>query len=102
MAHRDRHGRMVEGADMFGPTVAVAGAGISSAGRPRLPIRLMVALLCLKLAYNESEKPLVERWAQGLLGVERGIGKLVKPSSGADDLAGAPHAADRGGGVDLA
>ena len=64
LAHRDRKGRVVEGADMFGPTVAVAGAGVSNAGRPRLPIRLMVALLYLKHAYNESDESLVERWAQ--------------------------------------
>jgi transposase, IS5 family len=63
-AHRDRKGRLGEGADMFGPTLAVAGAGISNAGRPRLPIRLMVALLYLKHAYNESDESLVERWAQ--------------------------------------
>jgi len=63
-AHRDRKGRPVEGADLFGPTLAVAGAGISLAGRPRLPIRLMVALLYLKHAYNESDESLVERWAQ--------------------------------------
>lgn len=64
LAHRDRKGRVVEGADMFGPTVAVAGAGVSNAGRPRLPIRLMAALLYLKHAYNESDESLVERWAQ--------------------------------------
>jgi IS5 family transposase len=63
-AHRDRKGRLSEGADMFGPTLAVAGAGISNAGRPRLPIRLMVALLYLKHAYNESDESLAERWAQ--------------------------------------
>ena len=63
-AHRDRKGRLSEGADMFGPTLAVDGAGISNAGRPRLPIRLMVALLYLKHAYNESDESLVERWAQ--------------------------------------
>jgi IS5 family transposase len=63
-AHRDRKGRVVEGADMFGLTVAVAGTGVSNAGRPRLPIRLMVALLYLKHAYNESDESLVERWAQ--------------------------------------
>lgn len=63
-AHRDRTGRVVEGADMFGPTMTVAGAGVSNAGRPRLPIRLMVALLYLKHAYNESDESLVERWAQ--------------------------------------
>ena len=64
LAHRDRKGRSVEGADLFGPTLAVAGAGVSNAGRPRLPIRLMVALLYLKHAYNESDESLVERWAQ--------------------------------------
>ena len=63
-AHLDRAGRLSEGADMFGPTLAMAGAGISNAGRPRLPIRLMVALLYLKHAYNESDESLVERWAQ--------------------------------------
>ena len=63
-AHRVRTGRVVQGADMFGPTMKVAGAGVSNAGRPRLPIRLMVALLYLKHAYNESDESLVERWAQ--------------------------------------
>jgi len=63
-AHRDRKGRLAEGADLFGPSLVVAGAGISNAGRPRLPIRLMVALLYLKHAYNESDESLVERWAQ--------------------------------------
>jgi transposase, IS5 family len=63
-AHIDRQGRVVEGADMFGPSLAVAGAGISHAGRPRLPIRVMVALLYLKHACNESDESLVKRWAQ--------------------------------------
>ncbi len=49
-AHRDRTGRVVQGADLFGPTLAIAGAGVSNAGRLRLPIRLMVALLYLKHA----------------------------------------------------
>ncbi len=34
----------------------VLGAGLSNAGRPRLPVRLMVSLLYLKHAYNESDK----------------------------------------------
>ena len=63
-AHLDRKGRVVEGADMFGPTLPVAGAGVSNAGWPRLPIRLMAAPLYLKHAYNESDESLVERWAQ--------------------------------------
>jgi transposase, IS5 family len=63
-AHRDRAGRTVEGSDLFGPTLAVAGTGISPAGRPRLPMRLMVALLYLKHAYNLSDDAVIERWAQ--------------------------------------
>jgi IS5 family transposase len=34
-AHRDRKGRLVEGADLFGTTVQTAGSGVSQAGRPR-------------------------------------------------------------------
>jgi IS5 family transposase len=62
--HRDRAGLVVEGSDLYGPTMTVAGAGISPAGRPRLPIRLMVALLYLKHAYNLSYDGVIERWAQ--------------------------------------
>ncbi len=57
-ARRDRKGRLSEGAEMFGPTLAVAGAGVSIAGRPRLPMRLMVALLYLKHAHKESDASL--------------------------------------------
>ena len=63
-AHKDRAGRVVEDSDLFGPTSAVAGAGVSARGRPRLPIRLMVALLYLKHAYNESDESVVQRWSQ--------------------------------------
>ena len=60
LAHKGRAGRNIEGADLFGPTLAVAGAGVSNAGRPRLPIRLMVSLLYLKHAYNESDESVRE------------------------------------------
>ncbi|QOT75777.1 IS5 family transposase [Cupriavidus basilensis] len=63
-ARQARDGQLEVGEDLFGPTLAVAGAGISAAGRPRLPIRLMVALLYLKHAYNESDESVCERWAQ--------------------------------------
>ena len=66
LAHKDRAGRAVEGADLFGPTVSVAGAGVSPAGRPRLPVRLMVSLLYLKHAFNESDESLVERWSENV------------------------------------
>ena len=51
-------------AGLFGPAVQIADVGVSNAGRPRLPIRLMVALLYLKHADNESDESLVERWSQ--------------------------------------
>lgn len=57
-AHRDRKGRLVEGADLFGPSLALAGAGISNAGRRRMPIRLMVALLYLEHGLNERDESL--------------------------------------------
>ena len=63
-AHRDRAGRTVEGMDLYGPTVTLAGAGISPAGWARLPMRMMVALLYLKHAYNLSDDAFIERWVQ--------------------------------------
>jgi len=63
-AHKNRPGKEVVGDDLFGPTVAVAGGGVSNAGRPKLSIRLMASLLYLKHAHNLSDEALVERWAQ--------------------------------------
>jgi hypothetical protein len=40
-ARKERSGKPVEGSDLFGPTVAIAGDGISNSGRPKLSIRLM-------------------------------------------------------------
>ena len=37
---RAREGRITDGVDLFRATTALAGAGASAAGRPRLPIRL--------------------------------------------------------------
>jgi hypothetical protein len=48
----------------FGSQTVVLGAGLSNAGRPRLPFRLMVSLLYLKHAYNESDEGLVDRWSE--------------------------------------
>jgi IS5 family transposase len=67
LAHRDRKGQLVEGADLFGTTAQLAGAGVSKAGRPRLPIRLMVALLYLKHAFDLSDEELVERWSENVV-----------------------------------
>ena len=44
LAHKDRSGRMVQDADLFGATAQLAGADQSSAGRPRLSVRSMLAL----------------------------------------------------------
>ena len=41
----DRAGEVLESQDMFGPTLTVVGCGLSNAGRPKLPIRLMASLL---------------------------------------------------------
>ena len=66
LAHRDRAGRTVEGTDLLGPTLVVAHAGVSPAGRPRLPMHLMVSLLYLKHAFNERDESLVERWSENV------------------------------------
>lgn len=63
-AHRDRAERATEAVDLFGIAPKFAGAGVSAAGRPRLPIRRMVGLLYLKHAYNLSGEAVCERWAQ--------------------------------------
>ena len=63
-APKNRLGVAKDVSSLFGPAVQIAGVGVSNAGRPRLPIRLMVALLYLKHAYNESDESLVERWSQ--------------------------------------
>jgi IS5 family transposase len=58
-----RDGRLSEAVDLFGVSSQEL-AGVSAAGRPRLPVRLMVGLLYLKHAYNESDDSVCERWAQ--------------------------------------
>lgn len=49
-------GQVVTGEGLFGPTLAVAGAGVSAARRPRPSIRLMASLLNMKHAYNLEMK----------------------------------------------
>ena len=43
------------------------GGGVSVAGRPRLDLRLMVALLYLKNAFNLSDEALCERWSENVV-----------------------------------
>ncbi len=66
-ARQARVGQAVEGDDLFGPTLAVVGAGVSAAGRPRLPIRLMASFLYLKHAFNLSDEDVVARWAENVV-----------------------------------
>ena len=56
----------MEGDDLFGQTVAMAG-GISNAGRPKLSIRQMASLLYLKHANNLSDEAVVERWSENVV-----------------------------------
>ncbi len=67
-SRQDRQERPIEGLDLFGPTLQMAGAGTSAAGRQRLPIRLMVGLLYLKHAFGESDESVVQRWAENPYG----------------------------------
>ena len=65
--HKDRDGRLLEGDDLFGPAVVIAGAGVSNAGRQRLSIRLMTSLLYLKNSFNLSDEELVQRWSENVV-----------------------------------
>jgi IS5 family transposase len=49
-------GKQMDDIGLFGPKVQVVDGGTSNAGRPRLPIRLMVSLLYLKHSYDESDE----------------------------------------------
>ncbi len=64
---RNRTGRIIQGVDLFGPSMALVGAGVSPAGRPRLSIRLMASLLYLKHAFNLSDTDTVERWSENVI-----------------------------------
>lgn len=55
-----------DGFDLFGPAPAAAGAP-SNAGRPRLALRLMIALLYLKHSQGLSDEELVCRWSENIV-----------------------------------
>ena len=59
-----RPSKTVTGLDLFGTTPELAGAGANAAGRLRLHIRLMAALLYLKHSFGLSDEELVERATQ--------------------------------------
>jgi IS5 family transposase len=62
LSHRfARTGKEIEDIDLFGAAaVALSAGGVSKAVRPRLPRRLIVPLLSLNHAFNESDEGLVE------------------------------------------
>lgn len=62
-----RAGSSMESEDLFGVTRQLVGAGVSHAGRPRLPIRLMASLLYLKHAFNLSDEQVCERWSENVV-----------------------------------
>ena len=62
-----RAGEVLQGQDLFGTMQALVGVGVSSSGRPKLPIRLMASLLYLKHCFNVSDEVLVVSWSQNIL-----------------------------------
>jgi hypothetical protein len=53
-AHKSRAGQAIAEEDLFGPSLEIAGGGVSAAGRPRLPIRWMASLLYLNNKVNNK------------------------------------------------
>ena len=59
--------KRLRGKDLLGAYDTEFSGGVSPAGRPRLPIRLMTSLLYLKNSFNLSDEELVERWAENVV-----------------------------------
>jgi IS5 family transposase len=66
LAHQNLPAKTVRGEDLAGAFEGEFGGGVSPAGRPRLPLRLMASLLYLKNSFNLSDEELVERWAENV------------------------------------
>ena len=66
VAHRfvrkAHEGQAMPDLDLFGEKPQ-RQAPASKVGRPRVPLRVMISLLYLKHAFNESDEGVVERWA---------------------------------------
>ena len=60
---KGRAGVAMPDLDLFGEQVQRVAVA-SNAGRPRVPLRIMIALLYLKHAFNESDEGVVERWGE--------------------------------------
>ena len=61
-SRQSRVGKAMPDLDLFGEASVAVGRA-SNAGRPRVPLRIMIALLYLKHAENLSDEKVVERWA---------------------------------------
>ena len=55
-----------EAPDLLGAVVKVSGGKASNAGRPRLAMRLMIALTLLKNSFDLSDEELVQRFAENV------------------------------------
>lgn len=55
LARRVRAGKKIEGEDLFGPLNQSVVSAPSAAGRPRVSLRILISLLYLKHAFNESD-----------------------------------------------
>ncbi|WP_231480588.1 IS5 family transposase [Thiomonas sp. FB-Cd] len=62
-SRKGRAGVAMPDLDLFGEQVQRAAVP-SNAGRPRVALRIMIALLYLKHAFNESDEGVVERWGE--------------------------------------
>ena len=65
-ARKERPAQQQTTQDLIGEHALEFGGGVSTAGRPRLPIRLMASLLYLKNSFNLSDETLVERWSENV------------------------------------
>jgi transposase, IS5 family len=66
-AHQARPLQQIEEApDLLGAVVSFSGAKVSNAGRPRLSMRLMVAMSLLKNSFDLSDEELVQRFAENV------------------------------------
>ena len=62
-SRKGRAGVTLPDLDLFGEQVQRVAVA-SHAGRPRVPLRIMISLLYLKHAFNESDEGVVERWGE--------------------------------------
>ena len=66
-AHKERPLQQAEESpDLLGAVVRVSGGNTSHAGRPRLAMRLMIALSLLKNSFDLSDEELVQRFAENV------------------------------------